>query len=127
MGNQLAEERRHRAARYEASSIVPTRRPLLPVSTVLLPVRCRYRWHPQTMDHPSATFNPKWQDRRRMGIKILPPSATSVSRYRVECEKIILRFCLPLSAFFLQYYIVVQTDVSSNTTQYIRCKMQSCG
>jgi len=39
MGNQLAEERRHRAARYEAGSIVSTRRPLLPVSTVLLPVR----------------------------------------------------------------------------------------
>lgn len=36
MGNQLAEERRHRAARYEAGSIVSTRRPLLPVSTVLL-------------------------------------------------------------------------------------------
>lgn len=45
MGNQLAEERRHRAVRYEAGSIVPTRRParvawLLPVSTVSLPIRC---------------------------------------------------------------------------------------
>lgn len=39
MGNQLAEERRHRAARYEAGSIISHRRPLLPVSTVLLPVR----------------------------------------------------------------------------------------
>lgn len=100
MGNQLAEERRHRAARYEAGSIYP------PADRCcrFRPCCCRYvarryRRHPQTMDHPSATFNPKWQDRRDMGIKILPPSTTSVSRYRVECEKIILCFCLLLSAF----------------------------
>lgn len=92
MGNQLAEERRHRAARYEApelDSIHP-----LPVSSVLLSVRCPPVIAPaNTVDLPSATFNPEIDDAREL------KSPTSTSRYRVNARELSSFFPSPFPLF----------------------------